>query len=64
IYAIAIMHDEDGDHKLKTVMGIPREGFGFSNNPRVMVGAPKFEKTAVNITGAKTDIPITVKYFM
>ncbi len=30
-YAIAAMHDEDGDKKMKTgLFGIPSEGFGFS----------------------------------
>lgn len=31
------MHDENGNGTLdKTVLGIPKEGYGFSNNPRLM----------------------------
>lgn len=36
-YAVMITHDENGNGKLDTnVMGMPLEGYGFSNNPQVM----------------------------
>ncbi len=36
-YAVMVMHDENGNGKLDTnLIGIPVEGYGFSNNPRVM----------------------------
>ena len=36
-YAVMITHDENGNGKLDTnVMGMPLEGYGFSNNPHVM----------------------------
>lgn len=36
-YALMITHDENGNGKLDTnALGMPLEGFGFSNNPRVM----------------------------
>ncbi|CAN5388556.1 DUF2141 domain-containing protein [soil metagenome] len=41
-YAIAVIHDENGNKKLDTFMGIPREGFGFSRNPPIGFGAPRF----------------------
>lgn len=35
-YAVMITHDENDNGKLDTnVMGMPLEGYGFSNNPRV-----------------------------
>lgn len=44
-YAIAIFHDSNNDEDLNTNrLGIPKEGFGFSNNPRILFGAPKFRK--------------------
>jgi uncharacterized protein (DUF2141 family) len=36
-YAVMITHDENGNGKLDTnLIGMPVEGYGFSNNPRVM----------------------------
>jgi uncharacterized protein (DUF2141 family) len=41
-YAIAVIHDENGNGKLDTFAGIPREGFGFSRNPAIGFGPPSF----------------------
>ncbi|UZK71064.1 DUF2141 domain-containing protein [Sphingomonas sp. S1-29] len=41
-YAIAVFHDENANRKLDTFAGIPREGFGFSRNPRIGFGPPRF----------------------
>ncbi|MGR4876030.1 DUF2141 domain-containing protein [Pseudoxanthomonas sp. LARHCG66] len=36
-YAVMVTHDENGNGKLDSNMiGMPTEGYGFSNNPRVM----------------------------
>ena len=36
-YAVQVMHDENDNGKLDTnFMGMPIEGYGFSNNPQVM----------------------------
>jgi len=36
-YAVQVMHDENDNGKLDAnFMGIPTEGYGFSNNPQVM----------------------------
>ena len=41
-YAVAIFHDENRNKKLDVLIGIPREGFGFSRNPAIRFGAPRF----------------------
>lgn len=42
-YAIAVYHDENGNGKMdKRMFGIPKEPYGFSNNVRPMMSAPKF----------------------
>ena len=41
-YAIAAFHDENGNSKLDTFAKIPREGFGFSRNPPIRFGPPRF----------------------
>ncbi|GAB3499553.1 hypothetical protein GCM10027341_23080 [Spirosoma knui] len=42
-YAIAVYHDENGNGKMdKRMFGIPKEPYGFSNNFRPTMSAPKF----------------------
>lgn len=62
-YAVSIIHDENDNDKLDTnFMGIPKEGFGFSNNPRIYFGPPSFEKARVEVE-KDTDINIVLKHF-
>lgn len=62
-YAIAVIHDENQDGKLNTgLFGIPTEGFGFSRNPKVRMGAPRFKDTAFPLSGPSTQIQIDLKY--
>lgn len=47
--AISVHHDRDEDGKLdKSLVGIPTEAYGFSNNPKRGYGPPKFEQVAVS----------------
>lgn len=42
-YAIAVYHDENGNGKMdKRMFGIPKEPYGFSNNFKPVMSAPKF----------------------
>lgn len=44
-YAISIYHDANSNGKLDTnFLGLPKERYGFSNNPRTTFGPPSFEK--------------------
>ena len=64
-YALAMFHDKNGDGKLNTNgLGIPKEGFGFSRNPRVITGPPKFGDSAVFVVGSTTNIQINMNYFL
>ena len=57
-YAVMITHDENGNGKLDSnLMGMPLEGFGFSNNPRVM-RKPTWEEARFEVTDATTVIEI------
>lgn len=54
--AVMAMHDENGNGKLDSnFMGMPTEGYGFSNNPKVMRKA-HFDEAAV----AVGDAPVTI----
>lgn len=45
-YAVAVYHDENLNGKMDAnPLGMPKEGYGFSNNPRV-IGRPDFEQAA------------------
>jgi uncharacterized protein (DUF2141 family) len=57
-YAIAGYHDENGNGKLDTnALGIPEEGYGFSNDARGTFGPPKFSEAVFDFDG-KTDTAI------
>jgi uncharacterized protein (DUF2141 family) len=46
-YALAIFHDENGDGKMnKNMLGIPKEGYGVSNNVKNLMSAPTFKEAA------------------
>ena len=46
-YAIAILHDENDDGKMNSnFLGIPKEGYGFSNNVMGSFGPPAFSKAS------------------
>lgn len=48
-YALMVIHDENGNGTLDTnLVGMPVEGYGFSNNPRVM-RKPTFEEAAFDV---------------
>ena len=63
-YALAVMHDENRNGKLDTLMGIPREGFGFSQNPVVRFGPPRFDKVRLNIGAGITHHKVRMQYLL
>ena len=63
VYAVAIIHDENGNGALDTnLLGIPAEGVGVSTNPRLF-GKPKFADGKFNVIG-NTSISIESKYIL
>jgi len=49
-YAVAVLHDEDGDKAMKTgLFGIPKEGYGASQDARGNFGPPPFDKAKFEI---------------
>lgn len=62
-YAAVVMHDEDNNGTVnQDDLGIPLEGFGFSQNPEIINSAPKFGDAAFFVAGAVTDINIKLIY--
>ena len=63
-YAIAILHDENDDMKMNTnFLGIPKEGYGFSNNVMGTFGPPSFNKASFKHQGnSVTYVTIRTRY--
>lgn len=63
-YAISILHDENNNDKMDVnILGIPKEGFGFSNNPGIRFSAPGYKDTKFLLNN-NTSITINMKYLL
>lgn len=64
-YAVAVLHDANNDNIAnRNALGIPTEGFGFSKNPTILTGPPKFNDAAVVVAGENTNINIKLQYLL
>lgn len=62
-YAISIFHDANENGILDmNFMGIPKEGFGFSNDAMGVFGPPTFNKAKFSSPQTMT-VSVTMKYF-
>ena len=63
VYAIAVYHDEDSSRKLnRSGLGLPAEGYGFSNNPATLAGLPAFRSVRLNVPKSGLTTHIHMKY--
>jgi uncharacterized protein (DUF2141 family) len=60
-YAVAVFHDANGKRRLDIFAGIPREGYGFSRNPRFKPRAPTFDEAAIDLPQS-TNTEIAIRY--
>ena len=62
-YAVAAFHDADGDGELATnFLGMPTEGYGFSNGAVGFMGPPSFEAAAVSVGTESARISVPIAY--
>lgn len=61
-YAVALYHDENGDHDFNRSLFKVKEGFGFSNDARTTMALPAFEKVRFALPAKGTDIRVTMRY--
>ena len=62
-YAVVALHDENKNMRLdRNVFGWPKEGFGFSNNPRIGLGPPPFVQAIVHVGCPSTRVTIRIVY--
>ncbi len=58
-YAVSIFLDENNNGKLdQNFIGIPTERFGFSNNPRILTGAPSYNDCLIRVLDQENDFTI------
>jgi uncharacterized protein (DUF2141 family) len=63
-YAVSVLHDANENKDLdQNKLGIPKEGFGFSNNVIGAMGPPSFKRAIIDLLDQKDlDINIKMKY--
>jgi uncharacterized protein (DUF2141 family) len=60
-YAVMVMHDQNDNGKLDSnFMGMPIEGYGFSNNPAVR-RKPSFEEAGFELGAAGSSITVRLR---
>jgi uncharacterized protein (DUF2141 family) len=63
VYAIAVVHDENGNGKLDKRLMLPAEGFGFSRDAPVHFGPPSFKSAEFTVDGARQET-IRMRYML
>jgi uncharacterized protein (DUF2141 family) len=62
-YGVVVLHDENENQKLdRNIFMVPKEGFGFANNPHVLLVAPPIEKATIAVTCPTTTTDIHLIY--
>jgi uncharacterized protein (DUF2141 family) len=64
-YAVSVLHDENRNGKMDRVplIGMPREGYGVSNNKTYSTHAPVFEESAFDFDGkSEIVLAVTLRY--
>lgn len=63
-YGLLVIHDENNNGKLDMTFGIPREGFGFSNNPAMRPRAPRWDEIRFALPAGPVTQTIRVRYVL
>ena len=62
-YAIGVIHDENMNGLLDTnMLGVPREGYGFSNDASGALGPPPFDAASFAYDGQNLEMTIKLNY--
>lgn len=62
-YGVVVLHDENENQKLdRNLLQVPKEGFGFANNPHVLLAAPPIEKATIPVTCPATTTEVRLIY--
>lgn len=62
-YSLAVIHDENMNGKLDTNwLGVPTEGYGFSNDATSLLGAPSFAAASFRYEGQNLELQLKLHY--
>ena len=62
-YAVSVYHDENANHDFdRTVLGLPAEGFAFSNDPPTPTALPPFRAVRFKAGDGETRIKVKLRY--
>lgn len=62
-YAVAVYHDANDNHHFdRTFLGLPAEGYGFSNDAPTPIGPPPFSAAKFVVQPGGTTISIRLRY--
>ena len=63
-YAVSMMHDENSNGKMeKNFLGVPQEGFAFSNNYAPKFSAPSFSEALIMLKQPKLKTDLKMLYY-
>lgn len=62
-FAVAAYHDEDSDGRFdRSWIGLPTEGFGFSNDPATIAGLPAFDAVTFVARSGANALAVRMRY--
>ena len=62
-YAVSLLHDENLDSRMNSnMLGIPKEGFGFSGNPKTKLGPPEYDDVRFLFLVQEKKISVSLQY--
>ena len=61
---VALIHDENANGKMDMRLFLPREGFGFSRNPKIRMGPPKFESSQFTVGAQDAHYAVHMNYIL
>ena len=62
-YALGVYHDADADRSYdRNAIGLPAEGYGFSNNPAVILGLPSFRSVRLAVPRNNMRTSVRLRY--
>ena len=63
VYALALYHDENANQVIdRSMIGLPEEGWGFSNNPPTLMGLPAFSSVRLHVARTGLVTRVHMKY--
>ncbi len=63
IYALAVYHDENNNHHFdRSSIGLPVEGYGFSNNAAIFLGPPSFSSARFTVKPGDNHVTMKLRY--